>query len=208
MPAKTYSFLEIDICFSTLLLALVVAATGVAVLRTSAPLPSRVQSLTAKNYYSAPIAPWKAAHHPGCTHLIAYQCPSLPPPLPHNPPHTPPPPLKHPQTDGFYDLKCAAQDDYSYLTYGLVDTIEAMCDSVAGCVFINTYHDVNEKVQGTVYESTSSRWHYHPCAELDITCTLFSKCLTAVFADNCEGQSQLDGSIDYITNSNAYCKKY
>jgi hypothetical protein len=41
-----------------------------------------------------------------------------------------------------------------------------------------------------------------------LTCTLFSKCLTAASADNCEGQSQLDGSIGYVTNSNGYCKKY
>jgi hypothetical protein len=41
-----------------------------------------------------------------------------------------------------------------------------------------------------------------------LTCALFSKCLTAASADNCGGQSQPDDGINYITNSNGYCKKY
>jgi hypothetical protein len=41
-----------------------------------------------------------------------------------------------------------------------------------------------------------------------LTCALFSKCLTADSADNCGGQSQPDGSIDYITDSAGYCKNY
>ncbi|KAJ7809012.1 hypothetical protein B0H14DRAFT_2608407 [Mycena olivaceomarginata] len=205
--------------FSTVLPALVVAATGAAATSNfSTASIASAGSLTAKNYYGAPTPPWKAGHHPGWYYgkgsppqgipclldnlfcdllkLIpwGYQCPSLPPPPPPSPPHTPPPPPKYPQTDGFYDLKCAAQDDYSYLTYGLVDTVEyceAMCDSVAGCV---------------LHQHLSRRQWKNGSPQL--TCALFSKCLTAASADNCGEQSQPDGSIDYITNSNGYCKKY
>ncbi|KAJ7331048.1 hypothetical protein DFH08DRAFT_815131 [Mycena albidolilacea] len=133
------------------------------------------------NYYGAPIAPWKAGHHPGWwisvpRHLLPLRQHKAIPPASRP---APPPPPKYPQTDGFYDLKCALQND---------KYCEAMCDSVAGCVLINTYHDVNEK-NGSP----------------QLTCALFSKCLTAASADNCGGQSQPDGSIDY---SNGYCKKY
>ncbi|KAJ7808804.1 hypothetical protein B0H14DRAFT_3091020 [Mycena olivaceomarginata] len=193
--------------FSTLF-STITAATAMATANFSTASLASAGSLNAKNYYGAPIALWKAGHHPGwyyrhgsppkgipclldnlfCDLLMlfpwGYQCPSPTPPPPNNPPHSPPPPPKYAQS--FYNLECAAQDDYSYLTYGLVDT--TMCDSVSGCTFINTYHDVNRKPQ--------------------LTCALFSKCLTAASADNCGGQSQPDGSINYITNSNGYCKKY
>ncbi|KAJ7794086.1 hypothetical protein B0H14DRAFT_2392861 [Mycena olivaceomarginata] len=202
--------------FSTSFLsAIVVAATGSAATGSfSTSSITTAGSLTEKNCYGAPIPPWKAGHHPGwyyghssppkgipclvdnlfCELLSlfpwGYHCPSPPSP-PNNPPHTPPPPPKY--DEKFYGLECAAQDD-SYLTYGLVDTVadcEAMCDSVSGCTFINTYHDVNGKN-----------------GSLQLTCSLFSKCLTADSADNCAGQSQPDGSIDYITDSTGYCKNY
>ncbi|KAJ7804640.1 hypothetical protein B0H14DRAFT_3486029 [Mycena olivaceomarginata] len=192
-----YYFREIDMCFSTVLPALVVAATGAAATSNfSTASIASAGSLTAKNYYGAPTPHGRrvtalagtTAKDPRPKASLAswttdelryyspwgYQCPSLPPPPPPSPPHTSPP--------------------SSQLTYGLVDTVEyceAMCDSGAGCVFINTYHDVNGK-NGSP----------------QLTCALFSKCLTAASADNCGEQSQPDGSIDYITNSNGYCKKY
>ncbi|KAF8213011.1 hypothetical protein K438DRAFT_1566184 [Mycena galopus ATCC 62051] len=95
-------------------------------------------------------------------------------------------------TQSFSDLDCAAQDD-SYLTYGLVNTVddcEAMCSSVSGCTFINTYHDVNGKNGST-----------------QLTCSLFSECLTQSSADNCGGQVQSNGTT-YITNSDGYCKNW
>ncbi|KAJ6548734.1 hypothetical protein B0H19DRAFT_1161851 [Mycena capillaripes] len=83
----------------------------------------------------------------------------------------------------FYNLTCASQDG-SYQTYGLVDTVadcEAMCDSVSGCTFFNR----------------------NP----QLTCALFTYCLDASTADNCGGQTQPDYTIDYIRNSDGYCKK-
>ncbi|KAF7342624.1 hypothetical protein MSAN_02019200 [Mycena sanguinolenta] len=197
--------------FTTVFSALVVTATSVAATATySSASVALAGGFTKNNCYGAPIPPWKSGHHPGwyygsgsapkgissldsffCKLLSlfphGYHCPSPPPPPP---PHSPPPPPPYTQVDGFYNLDCAAQDG-SYLTYGLVDTVDAcynMCDSVSDCTFFNTYHDVNGK-------DGSSQ----------LTCSLFSECLTAASADNCGGQTQSDGSVDYITNSTGYC---
>ncbi|KAJ7478753.1 hypothetical protein B0H11DRAFT_1725806, partial [Mycena galericulata] len=163
-------------------------------------------TLTAANHYGAPIPPWESGHYPGwyyghgtppqgifcileelfCELLdlfpFCFHCPK--PPL-----KRPPPPE---YTPTFYNQTCATQAS-SYQTYGLVDTVadcEAMCDSVAGCTFVNTYHDVNGKNGST-----------------ELTCSLFSTCLTAASNDNCGGQTQPNGSVDFITNSDGYCKK-
>ncbi|KAJ7023258.1 hypothetical protein C8F04DRAFT_970341 [Mycena alexandri] len=203
--------------FSAVFSALAVVATGVSAANFSANSISSAIALTSSNHYGAPIPPWKVGHHPGwyygngsppsginaieihsqiiCELLELFpfclQCPKPPPPPPHNPPpHNPPPPPEYSQT--FYNLTCASQDA-SYQTYGLVDTIadcQAMCDSVAGCTFFNTYHDVNGKDGST-----------------QLTCALFEKCLDASSADNCGGQTQYDGSVDYIIQSDGYCKK-
>ncbi|KAH7878831.1 hypothetical protein F5879DRAFT_695003 [Lentinula edodes] len=77
-----------------------------------------------------------------------------------------------------------------YLTYGLVDTIsdcESMCNRVTGCIFINTYHDVNGK-NGSP----------------ELTCSLYSELHTSAEAINKGGQTQPDGSIDYVTDSDGY----
>ncbi|KAJ7883446.1 hypothetical protein B0H14DRAFT_2701681 [Mycena olivaceomarginata] len=193
--------------FSTVFTAFAVVATGASAANFSAESITSAISLTAQNYYGAPIPPWKAGHYPGwyygkstppkglicfldkliCELLelfpFCFHCPKPPP-------HNPPSPPEYTQT--FYNLTCAAQDD-SYQTYGLVDTVadcQTMCDSVSGCTFFNTYHDVNGKDGST-----------------QLTCALFQKCLPAESADNCGGQTQPDGSIDYITNSDGYCKK-
>ncbi|KAJ7489324.1 hypothetical protein FB451DRAFT_1362239 [Mycena latifolia] len=193
--------------FTTLFSTLAVVATGASATSFSSASITSAIGLTAQNHYGAPIPPWKVGHYPGwyygkgtspkgiacilegllCELLELFpfclQCPKPPPP------HNPPPPPEYSQT--FYNLTCAAQDD-SYQTYGLVDTVDdciAMCDSVSGCTFFNTYHDVNGKDGST-----------------QLTCALFTKCLTADSADNCGGQTQPDGSVDYITNSDGYCK--
>ncbi|KAJ7750377.1 hypothetical protein DFH07DRAFT_775079 [Mycena maculata] len=197
--------------FSTLFTALAVVATGVTATEFSSSSITSALSLTAANCYGAPIPPWETGHYPGwyygqgtppsgvlclvnqllCELLellpLCLQCPK-PPPTP--PPHTPPPSPEY--TQPFYNQTCATQDN-NYLTYGLVDTVadcQAMCDTVATCTFVNTYHDVNGKDGST-----------------QLTCALFSKCLTAASNDNCGEQSQPDGSVDYITNSDGYCKK-
>ncbi|KAJ6536136.1 hypothetical protein B0H19DRAFT_963217, partial [Mycena capillaripes] len=76
--------------------------------------------------------------------------------------------------------------DNSYQTFGLVATVggcQAMCDSITGCNFVGSYRD--------------------PL----LTCSLFTECLTASTEDNCGGQTQADGSVDFIINSDGYCKK-
>jgi hypothetical protein len=40
-----------------------------------------------------------------------------------------------------------------------------------------------------------------------LTCSLFTECLTTSTADNCGGQTQADGSVDFIINSDGFCKK-
>ncbi|KAJ7924563.1 hypothetical protein B0H13DRAFT_2229946 [Mycena leptocephala] len=191
--------------FNTVISAFAIVATGATGASAgsySANSITTAIALTKQNYYGAPTPPWKPNHHPGwyygkgtppklfCELLelfpFCFHCPKPP----HKPPHHPPPPPEYTKT--FSNLTCASQDD-SYQTYGLVDTVadcEAMCDSVSGCTFFNTYHDVNGKDGST-----------------QLTCSLFKKCLTADSADNCGGQSQPDGSVDYITNSDGYCKK-
>ncbi|KAF8804172.1 hypothetical protein BYT27DRAFT_6711260 [Phlegmacium glaucopus] len=162
--------------------------------------------LSLGNKYGAPHAPWESNSHPGwyygdkpgkgdkfpclrpkvCKHLKLYpnklHCPpQYPPP--------PPPPTGYTQTFSNLDGATQASD---YMTYGLVDTVadcQAMCDSVAGCKFVNTYHDVNGK-DGSP----------------KLTCSLFTACHTAADADNRGGQTQPDGSVDYITNSDGWCK--
>ncbi|TFK37656.1 hypothetical protein BDQ12DRAFT_607294 [Crucibulum laeve] len=162
--------------------------------------------LTSSNNFGAPHAPWVPGSKPGwyfgnhpeqhreltclfgliCKILklfpFALQCPVPPPP-------TPPPSDGYHQT--FSNLTGATQAG-DYLTFGLVDTVadcKAMCNSVAGCNFVNSYHDVNGKDGST-----------------QLTCSLFSACHTSSDADNLGGQTQPDGSIDFITNSDGFCK--
>ncbi|KAF9006930.1 hypothetical protein BDQ17DRAFT_248333 [Cyathus striatus] len=157
------------------------------------------------NHYGAPVAPWQSGakpgwyfgSHPGNHHELpcltglickilklfpfALQCPVKPPTLP--------PSDGYQQT--FSNLTGATQAA-DYLTFGLVDTIadcKAMCNSVQGCNFVNSYHDVNGKDGST-----------------QLTCSLFSACHTSSDATNTGGQSQPDGSIDYIINSDGFCK--
>ncbi|KAJ6551330.1 hypothetical protein B0H19DRAFT_995849 [Mycena capillaripes] len=197
--------------FSTVFSALAVVATGASAATFTSESITTGLTLNAKNHYGAPIPPWEAGHYPGwyygksappkgiacilegliCELLelfhFGFYCPKPPPPPP---PHQPPPPPEFSQT--FYNLTCASQDA-TYQTYGLVDTVEdceAMCDSVSGCTFFNTYHDVNGKDGST-----------------QLTCALFQACLAATSADNCGGQTQPDGSVDFIINSDGYCKK-
>ncbi|KAF8890617.1 hypothetical protein BD779DRAFT_1469145 [Infundibulicybe gibba] len=172
--------------------------------------------LTSSNHYGAPNPPWVHGANPGwyygndpfkypelpcligiiCKILdlfpYALHCPKQPPPPPPNnpPPNNPPPPIDG-YTPTFSNLTGAIQAD-GFLTFGLVDTVGdcmTMCDSVSGCTFINAYHDVNGKGGST-----------------QLTCSLFNACHNATEADNRGGQSQPDGSIDFITDSDGFCK--
>ncbi|PBK78922.1 hypothetical protein ARMSODRAFT_1011440 [Armillaria solidipes] len=162
------------------------------------------------NCYGAPVAPWKEGCSPGWYYGDYPPSSSLPClkdsfvcflldlldiglSCPHGSLHTKPPNNDDSYTEVFCNYSGAVQSDGDYQTYGLVDTVQEcmdMCDSVAGCTFINTYHDVNGKGGST-----------------RLTCALFSKCHTTADADNRGGQTQPDGSVDYITDSAGYCKK-
>ncbi|KAF8991981.1 hypothetical protein BDQ17DRAFT_1254364 [Cyathus striatus] len=180
--------------------------------------------LSNNNFFGAPFPPWVHGAHPGwyfgnfpwlhpgipcfpgpsCKFLTYFpnslRCPPSPPHFPPHfppfPPYFPPPPPPAQPSDGytqtFHNLTGATQAD-DYLTFGLVDTIDdckAMCNSVQGCKFINTYNDVNGKDGST-----------------QLTCSLFSKCHDSSDADNKGGQSQPDGSVDFIRNSDGFCKE-
>ncbi|KXN92434.1 hypothetical protein AN958_07993 [Leucoagaricus sp. SymC.cos] len=191
------------------------------------------QDLTAKNHFGAPIPPWKhgnkpgwyygphPGHYPGIPCLNSDVCDWLkwfpgvlhcPPKYPPHPHYPPPPPPHHTTTkkptptvtkptptptptDGytptFHNITAAVQAD-DYMTFGLVETIEdclEMCDNVQGCTFANTYHDVNGKNGSPL-----------------LTCALFSKCHGPEDADNAGGQTQPDGSVDFIIESDGWCK--
>ncbi|KAF8894997.1 hypothetical protein CPB84DRAFT_1782393 [Gymnopilus junonius] len=64
-----------------------------------------------------------------------------------------------------------------------------MCNSVSGCNFVNAYHDVNGKGGST-----------------QLTCSLFTSCHDASTADNCGGQTQSSGLVDFIIDSDGFCK--
>ncbi|KAJ7131204.1 hypothetical protein C8R44DRAFT_871727 [Mycena epipterygia] len=191
--------------FSTVFSALAVAVSG-AMATATFTSESVSAGFNAQNYYGAPIPPWEKGHHPGwyyghgiapigITYILGgvlcdlfsflhlgFYCPTaLPPRPPHSPPYPPPPEY----SQVFYDLTCAVQDG-SYQTYGYVDTVEecqAMCDSVAECTFFNTYYDSSSAAEKSA----------------QLTCALFTKCLTESYATYCSG--------DYITSSAGYCKK-
>jgi len=172
--------------------------------------------LNAANHYGAPLAPWEEGCEPGWYYghdnnlfddlvcltdglvclildLLPLDCLHCPHLLP--PPPNPPPVDCNGYTQTFSGLTGAIQapDGTNYYqTYGLVDTVtecESMCNAVAGCNFVNTYHDVNGKGGST-----------------QLTCSLFTECLGTQYADNRGGQTEPNGSIDYITDSAGYCK--
>ncbi|KAJ7851023.1 hypothetical protein B0H14DRAFT_3662814 [Mycena olivaceomarginata] len=189
--------------FTTLFSAFVVVATGttgVSAANFSTETIATAAALNPGNFYGAPIRPWNVGHTPGWYYgngkapigifsildsvfcglldiLPFFHCSKAP----HNP---------HPYTRAFSNLNCGCEDG-SYLTYGLVEVVEdcqAMCESISGCIFYNTYHDVYAKG--------------YP----QFTCTLYKKVLTAGSASYCGGQHQPDGSINHIINSEGYYK--
>ncbi|EAU81962.1 hypothetical protein CC1G_09148 [Coprinopsis cinerea okayama7 len=198
--------------FSTILTAaLAFTVTTVAATPTPGPFsnfdPFSIfgKDLGRGNKYGAPRKPWEGGKpgwyfgkHPGkvprlpcltgpiCKILKLFpwflQCP------------TPPPPNPGP-SDGYtqtFNNHTGATQGNGYLTFGLVDTIadcKAMCNSVEGCVFANTYRDVNGKDGSPL-----------------LTCSLYSECHGIETATNTGGQSQPDGSINYIINSDGWCK--
>lgn len=173
-------------------------------------LVSLSSHLSESNSFNAPIAPWNQNGTPGwyygdfpenvpfsglpwlkdsyvCWLLslldAGFACPTAPF-------HQGLPPSTDDYSQIFNNYTGATQSP-DYMTYGLVDTVAAckdMCNSVTGCLFVNSYHDVNGKNGSPL-----------------LTCSLFSRCHTLVDAINRGGQTQADGTIDFITNSDGYC---
>ncbi|WWC90149.1 uncharacterized protein L201_005082 [Kwoniella dendrophila CBS 6074] len=88
----------------------------------------------------------------------------------------------------------AATQDASYMTYTLstsVDDCLAACDKIEGCVFVNTYYDVNEE-ENYLPKHTDGV----------LTCAMFSQCVSTDKNDNWGGQDD----PNTIVNSNGYCK--
>ncbi|THU81339.1 hypothetical protein K435DRAFT_972389 [Dendrothele bispora CBS 962.96] len=85
----------------------------------------------------------------------------------------------------------AAINAPGFLTFTLVDTVadcESFCNSVEGCVFLNAFNDVNGK-------NTTL-----------LTCSVYDTCHNATEATNVGGQTEPDGSVNFIRNSTAECK--
>ncbi|KAK7447073.1 hypothetical protein VKT23_014285 [Stygiomarasmius scandens] len=105
--------------------------------------------------------------------------PSPPPPSP--PSHGSPPPPSGGWIQTFGGLDGAVEAD-DYLTFGLVDTIEAMCKDVCS---------------STLIMMSTERQNGSPL----LTCSLFSRIHGPEAATNKGGQTQPDGSINFITDS-------
>ncbi|KAL7420360.1 hypothetical protein Q5752_005330 [Cryptotrichosporon argae] len=87
----------------------------------------------------------------------------------------------------------AAAQDASYMTYTLANTVDdclAACDDIEGCVFVNTYYDLNPSESDLPKHSGV------------LTCAMFSACVPTSENDNWGGQDD----PNYITESNGYCK--
>uniref|UniRef100_A0A8H8CEQ0 Uncharacterized protein n=1 Tax=Psilocybe cubensis TaxID=181762 RepID=A0A8H8CEQ0_PSICU len=155
--------------------------------------------LTQTNHYGSPLPPWHPQGKPGwyfgnSPHLYP-EIPCLSGIIckildyfpyaihcPHPPPPPPPPPANDGYTQTFSNITGATQAD-DFQTFGLVDTVAGEQTERPA------YHDVNGKGGST-----------------QLTCSLFTKCHDASTADNRGGQSQPDGSIDFIINSDGWCK--
>ncbi|EAU87630.1 hypothetical protein CC1G_09727 [Coprinopsis cinerea okayama7 len=176
---------------------------------------------SARTNYNAPRPPWVGGAVPGwyfgphperhpklfclvglvCRLLdllpLPFKCPKLPPRPPPKPTPTGtyPQPTPTPPADGYeqtFKNLTGATQGHDYLTFGLVDTVpdcKAMCNGIPECKFANTYYDVNGKDGST-----------------QLTCALFKGCHDASTATNEGGQTQPDGSINYIRNSDGWCK--
>ncbi|KAF8347203.1 hypothetical protein F5887DRAFT_915972 [Amanita rubescens] len=104
-----------------------------------------------------------------------------------------------------------ATEASDYLTYTLVPTIYdcfLKCNAVAGCNFVNTYHDVNGKVGCVSFFGLSGRvlTGSQQNGSPDLTCSMYKTCHYSNTAINKGGQTQPSGLLDYITESDGWCK--
>ncbi|KAF8343710.1 hypothetical protein F5887DRAFT_282973 [Amanita rubescens] len=94
----------------------------------------------------------------------------------------------------FTDLDGATEAP-DYLTYVLVPSLEdcfAACDGISDyqCGFVNTYYDV-----------------YGKNGSYELTCSMYKSCHYADTATNKGGQKQPSGLLDYISNSDGWCRE-
>jgi hypothetical protein len=83
-----------------------------------------------------------------------------------------------------------------------------MCETVYGCGFVNST-SIRCPTYGARVLTVSSLAYYDVYGKNGsplLTCALFSYSHTAADADNRGGQSQPDGSVDYIIDSDGFCK--
>lgn len=138
-------------------------------------------------------------------------------------PPTPPPSDGYHQT--FSNLSGATQAG-DYLTYGLVDTVARKFNSLELKIPRLTKVQSAKPCATLLPAANSSIVSVALLSPLDIfsiaclgyydvngkggstqlTCSLFSSCHTSSDAINIGGQTQPDGSIDYISESNGFCK--
>jgi len=88
----------------------------------------------------------------------------------------------------------SATQDSSYMTYTLANTVDdclAACDQIEGCVFVNTYYDVNAQ-EADLPKHTPGV----------LTCAMFSQCVGTDKNNNFGGQDDPNTIVD----SNGYCK--
>ncbi|KXN92432.1 hypothetical protein AN958_07991 [Leucoagaricus sp. SymC.cos] len=79
-----------------------------------------------------------------------------------------------------------------FITFGLFETTDectAFCDSVSTCGFANSYNDNNGKGGSPL-----------------LTCSLYVGCHDVADLTNTGGQTQPDGTVNFITNSDGWCK--
>ncbi|KAJ7272490.1 hypothetical protein C8J57DRAFT_1507334 [Mycena rebaudengoi] len=164
---------------------------------------SSAAGLTPQNHYGAPTPPWKPSHHPGwyyghgtppkgincvlqgvlCDLLAIFHWGFYCPGPKHPQPPPPPPPPNHPPPP-----PPTAPYGYERKFYDL------KCASQDDSGAYLTYGLVDTT-----------------CADMCDTvygCNFFNSVSVPESADNCAGQSQPTGGLDYITASAGYCKKY
>ncbi len=73
--------------------------------------------------------------------------------------------------------------------------------------FLLAYHDVNGKVGFFPFLSKSTRSNgFSQNGSPDLTCSMYKTCHYANTAINKGGQTQPSGLLDYITESDGWCK--
>ncbi|KAF8885144.1 hypothetical protein BD779DRAFT_1471734 [Infundibulicybe gibba] len=109
-------------------------------------------------------------------------------------------------TQVFTNLTAATQA-VDFITFDLVSSVAectAACNSVTGCNFFNRTPLLFSFPSPLTPRSIPRR--PRKGKQPLLTCSLYSTCHTAVDATNTGGQTQPDGTEDFIANSSGFCK--